>query len=87
MTYFLISPSKEMGCDPSVIQTLSELLMLKAHIICAGKGFKSNMEHPKASAAAVDAENLHSESVSCEVLFILFKISCLIMFYCSAKEP
>ena len=49
-----------MGCDPFVAQTLSELLMFKAHVICLGKGMKSNMEHPK----AVDAGNMQSESVS-----------------------
>jgi hypothetical protein len=33
-----------MGCDPFVVESLSELLMLKAHVICEGKGLKGNLE-------------------------------------------
>jgi hypothetical protein len=47
---------QEMGCDAAVVETLSELLMLKAHVVCTGKGLKSNLEHPKASVAVVSPE-------------------------------
>ncbi len=47
---------QEMGCDAAVVETLSELLMLKAHVVCMGKGLKSNLEHPKASDAVVSPE-------------------------------
>lgn len=30
--------------------------MLKAHVVCTGKGLKSNLEHPKASDAVVGPE-------------------------------
>jgi hypothetical protein len=43
-----------MGCNPFVVQSLSELLMLKAHVICEGKGLKGNLEHPSAVSMAIE---------------------------------
>lgn len=48
----IIQLLSEMDCDPFVVQSLSELLMLKAHVICEGKGLKSNLEHANVDAVA-----------------------------------
>jgi hypothetical protein len=45
---------QELRCDPYVMQSLSELLMLKADVICVGKGLKSNLEHSNATDPSVE---------------------------------
>ena len=71
-----------MKCDPFVVESFSELLMLKANVICVGKGLKSNLEHPTASAA-VEVEDGRSDSVRscCHVL------AYALLNRLSAKEP
>ena len=66
-----------MGCHPLVLQSLSELLMLKAHVICSGKGFKSNLEHPESSSPAVQVQHAHSHDVGrlCHFPFFLLLTS------------
>lgn len=52
-----------MGCDPFVVESLSELLMLKAHVICEGKGLKGNLEDANALEVAVGADVALPETV------------------------
>jgi len=50
----IIQLLSELRCDPYVMQSLSELLMLKADVICVGKGLKSNLEHSNATDPSVE---------------------------------
>jgi hypothetical protein len=71
---------QEMGCDPLVLQSLSELLMLKAHVICSGKGFKSNLEHPESSSPALQLHHAPSHDVGRLCLSPSFCPSLLLLF-------